>query len=65
MSTPPAAAIWPGTVERLHAERLPTWAGTPSRRPAGSDLFAGIETERFYFVHSYGVRELADGRRIG
>ena len=24
----------------------------------GSRLFGGIETERFYFVHSYGVREL-------
>jgi glutamine amidotransferase len=26
---------------------------------AGSRLFAGIENQRFYFVHSYGVRELA------
>ena len=25
---------------------------------AGSRLFAGIESERFYFVHSYGVRAL-------
>jgi glutamine amidotransferase len=25
--------------------------------PAESRLFAGIEQERFYFVHSYGVRE--------
>jgi glutamine amidotransferase len=33
---------------------------------AGSNLFAGIENERFYFVHSYGVRELAevDGRLV-
>jgi glutamine amidotransferase len=32
----------------------------------GSALFAGIEVERFYFVHSYGVRTLdeAPGRRI-
>ena len=27
--------------------------------PAGSRLFAGIEDERFYFVHSYGVRDWA------
>jgi glutamine amidotransferase len=25
---------------------------------AGSRLFARIETERFYFVHSYGVRAM-------
>jgi glutamine amidotransferase len=24
--------------------------------PAGSRLFDGVEKERFYFVHSYGVR---------
>ena len=33
-----------------------TWAGTPSRPPDGSALFAGIEDERFYFVHSYAAR---------
>jgi glutamine amidotransferase len=33
---------------------------------AGSGLFAGIEDERFYFVHSYAVRELgeAEGRQV-
>jgi glutamine amidotransferase len=25
--------------------------------PAGTRLFAGIEDERFYFVHSYAVRD--------
>ncbi len=35
----------------------PTWGGTPSTCPPGSALFAGIEDERFYFVHSYGVRD--------
>ena len=25
--------------------------------PAGTELFAGVEDERFYFVHSYGVRD--------
>jgi len=25
--------------------------------PEGSKLFAGVEQERFYFVHSYGVQE--------
>ena len=35
----------------------PTWGGTPSTCPPGTTLFAGIEDERFYFVHSYGVRD--------
>ena len=58
--------IWPGTVERLHAERLPHMGWNTVTAAAGSSLFAGIETERFYFVHSYGVRELAevDGRLV-
>ena len=58
--------IWPGTVERLHSERLPHMGWNTVDPAAGSALFAGIETERFYFVHSYGVRDLppADGRLV-
>ena len=33
-----------------------TWAGRRSRCAAGSDLFRGVEHERFYFVHSYAVQ---------
>ncbi|GAA3715739.1 imidazole glycerol phosphate synthase subunit HisH [Microlunatus aurantiacus] len=50
--------VWPGTVERLHAERLPHMGWNTLTPPPGSRLFAGIENERFYFVHSYGVRAL-------
>jgi glutamine amidotransferase len=58
--------IWPGTVERLHSARLPHMGWNTVDPAPGSALFAGIESERFYFVHSYGVRELpqADGRLI-
>ena len=28
-------------------------------------MFAGVESERFYFVHSYGVREWAMDEPIG
>jgi glutamine amidotransferase len=58
--------IWPGTVERLHAERLPHMGWNTVAPAPDSRLFAGIETERFYFVHSYGVRELpaVDGRLV-
>jgi glutamine amidotransferase len=47
---------WPGTVERLPAAVLPHMGWNTVRAPEGSTLFAGVEGERFYFVHSYGVR---------
>ncbi|MCP2254579.1 glutamine amidotransferase [Prauserella aidingensis] len=49
---------WPGTVERLHADILPHMGWNTVRAPEGSRLFDGIDPdERFYFVHSYAVRE--------
>jgi imidazole glycerol-phosphate synthase subunit HisH len=50
--------VWPGLVERLRAERLPHMGWNTVVAGAGSRLFAGIESERFYFVHSYGVHTL-------
>ena len=47
---------WPGTVERLVAPVLPHMGWNTVEVAAGSRLFAGLEQERFYFVHSYGVR---------
>ena len=57
---------WPGTVERLQADVLPHMGWNTVAPAPDSQLFAGIETERFYFVHSYGVRELddVDGRLV-
>ena len=48
---------WPGVVERLQASVVPHMGWNTVEAPAGSRLFEGIEEERFYFVHSYGVRE--------
>jgi glutamine amidotransferase len=48
---------WPGVVDRLPADVLPHMGWDEVRAPEGSVLFAGIGHERFYFVHSYGVRE--------
>ena len=58
--------VWPGLVEELQADRLPHMGWNTVQPADDSGLFAGIETERFYFVHSYGVRALAEapGRRI-
>ncbi|MDQ1619228.1 MAG: imidazole glycerol-phosphate synthase subunit HisH [Actinomycetota bacterium] len=47
---------WPGTVERLKAPVLPHMGWNTVDVPEGSTLFAGVERERFYFVHSYAAR---------
>jgi imidazole glycerol-phosphate synthase subunit HisH len=48
---------WPGVVERLDAPVLPHMGWNTVDAAAGSVLFHGVEEARFYFVHSYGVRE--------
>ncbi|GAB2585102.1 imidazole glycerol phosphate synthase subunit HisH [Kribbella endophytica] len=53
---------WPGTVERLqphNGEPVPHMGWNTVDVPGGTTLFEGIDKERFYFVHSYGVREWA------
>jgi len=46
---------WPGAVELLHAPVLPHMGWNTVNSPERSVLFEGIESERFYFVHSYAV----------
>ena len=46
---------WPGVVEPLDAPILPHMGWNTMSIPSGSRIFAGLEGERFYFVHSYGV----------
>ncbi len=57
---------WPGTVEQIQAPVLPHMGWNTVAAPPGSTLFAGVQAERFYFVHSYGVRrwELAPSERL-
>jgi imidazole glycerol-phosphate synthase subunit HisH len=50
---------WPGTVERIQAPVVPHMGWNTVDAPAASRLFGGIEQERFYFVHSYAVRNWA------
>lgn len=58
--------VLPGVVERLQADRLPHMGWNTVTPPGDSALFAGIEGERFYFVHSYAVRagDWPDGVRV-
>ena len=48
---------WPGVVERLQAPVVPHMGWNTVEAPDGTVLFDGVERERFYFVHSYGVRD--------
>jgi glutamine amidotransferase len=52
--------IWPGVVEQIQADRLPHMGWNTIEAAPGTRLFAGIEDQRFYFVHSYAVRTLPD-----
>jgi imidazole glycerol-phosphate synthase subunit HisH len=47
---------WPGIVERLPAEVVPHMGWNVVEPPASTMLFAGVERERFYFVHSFAVQ---------
>ena len=49
-----------GSVTRLEAEVVPHMGWNTVQVPEGSRLFAGIEDQRFYFVHSYAARDVPD-----
>jgi imidazole glycerol-phosphate synthase subunit HisH len=47
---------WPGLVDRLPADVVPHMGWNTVSPPAGTHLFAGVEDQRFYFVHSYAAQ---------
>ena len=47
---------WPGTVERLSADVLPHMGWSEVEAAGDSQLFRGVERERFYFVHSFAAQ---------
>jgi glutamine amidotransferase len=50
-------AEWPGVIERLRAPIVPHMGWNTVEPGDGSRMFAGLADERFYFVHSYGLRD--------
>jgi len=50
--------MWPTSVRKLHAPILPHMGWNSVEPDFHSLLFAGVEGESFYFVHSYAAREL-------
>jgi glutamine amidotransferase len=56
--------VLPGAVVRLKASVLPHMGWNTVTPPTDSALFAGVEDERFYFVHSYGVHPAGPGETV-
>jgi glutamine amidotransferase len=52
--------VLPGDVTRLQAPVVPHMGWNTVQVGEGSQLFKGVEDERFYFVHSYAAREVPD-----
>ena len=50
--------MWSTSVRKLHAPTLPHMGWNSVEPDSKSLLFAGVEGESFYFVHSYAAREL-------
>jgi glutamine amidotransferase len=48
---------WPGVVEKLSAPILPHMGWTAVEADPTSKLLKGLQQERFYFVHSYAVKQ--------
>jgi glutamine amidotransferase len=46
---------WPGGVDRLAATVVPHMGWSTVQAAEGTRLLAGVENERFYFVHSYAA----------
>ena len=53
----PGVGLWPGEVSRLKADILPHMGWNSVETNPASVLFAGVENESFYFVHSYAAKE--------
>lgn len=53
----PGLGQWPGVVIELDAPVLPHMGWNTVEVGPGSRLFAGIEHERFYFVHSFAAQK--------
>lgn len=52
--------LLPGVVAELKALPLPHMGWNTVLPAPGSAMFAGVETERFYFVHSYAAHEVPE-----
>lgn len=56
--------LWPGEVTALDAPVVPHMGWSDITAAEGSRMFAGIEDEKFYFVHSYAATESPNGTLV-
>ncbi len=56
----PGCGLYPGTVTQVPAQRLPHMGWNEVVPDSGTRLFAGVEDQRFYFVHSYAALDAHD-----
>lgn len=56
-SSTAGVGIWQGSVGKLDAPILPHMGWNTVRSAPGSMLFDGVESESFYFVHSYAAKK--------
>ncbi|EFG47621.1 imidazole glycerol phosphate synthase, glutamine amidotransferase subunit [Brevibacterium mcbrellneri ATCC 49030] len=59
--TTSGVALWPGTVTHLNAPVVPHMGWNTVTPAPGSAMFAGVENEHFYFVHSYAAHTPVPG----
>lgn len=60
----PGLGVLPGLVGALPTRKLPHMGWNQVQPPTDSTLFNGIDTERFYFVHSYAAMTSASNEGI-
>ncbi|WP_018155175.1 imidazole glycerol phosphate synthase subunit HisH [Demetria terragena] len=53
----PGLGVWSGEIHRLRAQVVPHMGWSQVEPAPGSDLFDGLDQERFYFVHSFAADE--------
>ena len=61
----PGLGLIPGRVTRLDADVVPHMGWDHVQAPQGTRLLAGVQDQRFYFVHSYAARAVQGDDRAG
>ncbi|MDT7511220.1 imidazole glycerol phosphate synthase subunit HisH [Bifidobacterium sp. H6bp9] len=61
----PGLGLIPGRVTRLDADVVPHMGWDHVQAPQGTRLLAGVQDQRFYFVHSYAAMAVQGDERAG
>ena len=61
----PGLGLIPGRVTRLDADVVPHMGWDLVQAPQGTQLLAGVQDQRFYFVHSYAAMAVQGDDRAG